>query len=157
MKRLGRVTMEEAAKKEADIHEMFECCAHDDLGYPETAARLLYEHLSEVGQFVRTGDGKVFFIRYANRQWYRVTSKPCSPFAMFVAVLFGRNSRKRKTIEMLDHMTQHLRDQTRLAYVELESADGDTWREPLHFAAKKKRGLTKKTRRATRAHRGYRS
>ena len=119
---------------------------------PEDAAWGLYHDLCKVGQFARSGDGELFYLRHVDRRWYQVSSKPGSPFVRFVAMLCSLNSRKSKTREAFDRLHEHLRDRAALMYVELEGdPDGEVVSfEPLRFAKKKRLGSNRRSKRVTR-------
>ena len=114
-------------------------------------AEFLRSELEKIGRFARSGDGGLFYNRYADGRWYRVSSKPGGPFARFVAGLFRRDARHRSTREALDHLYEQLRDRAALLYVELESnPDGEIVRpEPLHFAKKKHKGSRRRSKHLT--------
>jgi hypothetical protein len=141
MKRL-MMSPDEAEAKEDEIHEDELLRTYGADG-PESlranTAEALHFYLEQVGQFARSDDGTIFYFRYRTREWYVVTSKPGSPFSVFVSTWLRLNSRSRDTQAALDHLREDLRFRTALMHVELTTADGETFREPFKIARKKKK------------------
>src|SRR6516165_10948716 len=94
------LSVTEAREKEAEIHQDASGPTQWSPRDRETGAgtaEFLRSELERVGRFARSGDGGLFYLRYADRSWYRVSSKPGSPFARFIAALFRRDARHRST------------------------------------------------------------
>jgi hypothetical protein len=149
MKRLT-VSPDDAAAKEDEIHEELgrPFLGLDLKAAPGSGASDIRFHLEQTGRFARSEDGSVFYFRYRTRAWYLVTSKPGSPFSVFVSTLLHLDSRSKATQAALDHLRESLRLRATLMYVELTTDDGETVRAPFKLTKKKHGGFgVKKVRR----------
>jgi hypothetical protein len=135
------MTAAEAAAREADISD-FVGDGHEPGSWRrvDSDARGKVEILEEVGRFLRSEDGALFYFRCADQSVYSVSAQPGTRFARFVAKLFRLNSRHPDTEEIIEHVAEHVRDSDRAAliHVVVNAGTEREWRAPFRLAKKKK-------------------
>lgn len=122
----------------------------------DSHARGIVEFLEEVGRFLRSEDGTLFYFRCADQSVYPVSAKPGTKFPRFVAKLYRLNSRHPDTQEILEHVAEHVRVRASLIYVAVDAGTERAWSVPLKFPAAKKKMTRTDARRGVYVRKGTR-